>query len=470
MKFLYVILFCTHLLLGTAKAWKLCPSGVICPDENRCCGKFCLPGSKGSAADSQCCNGNQTGCGQDFECGLDGSDTCTLSPTATEDLPDQVPRYKLCQIDDPAMLQSVYGLPMDPQEKKSRNFVREEKSNSHVAAYLSNKGPVHSTTNERLESIQNAVILIHGSLRNSDDYLCCVSSAVPHDLQHDTLLIAPWFLAPEDGAVNMTSAEATQNDSEPLRWVARGVAVEHTWRFGADAINASVSSYAVVDQLITLLQDKQRFPNLDLIVVAGHSAGGQFAQRWGLLSAKANDVRIVAANPKSFAYLDGRRFVRKTVFRVPEPKELDGCTSYNEWEWGFGSTNFTAVQAPYKDAAIAAAGGVDAVIDRYAERDVIYLSGEQDVIWNGHCEAMAQGINRLNRSSFFFQSLEQVYGRTVHQRWTVPNVHHDHCLMFQSPQGQLALFGKQETKEEERPYFDSPWDGIQTNRHRRIDH
>ena len=432
------------LLLPLASSWQTCPSGAICPDENLCCGAYCLSGSKGSAVDSQCCDDeHHTGCGKGFECG--SNETCSIRDPKTDDLPDHVPRYKLCRVEDPDMLQKIHGLPMELKQRKVSRNIRggERESSFSIAAYLTNMGPVNSMNSDRLETVQHAVILIHGSLRNPDDYMCCTSSAIPDHQKNTTLLVAPWFLAPEDGPVNLTTTASNsmnhRDKQQPLRWVARGVEVQHTWRYGADAIDAPISSYAVVDHLISLLQDKRLFPSLQQIVVAGHSAGGQFAQRWGLLSGQAGSAaRIVAANPKSFAYLDGRRFL-ESQFRVPTTQELNKCTSYNEWEWGFG--NSTVVQAPYKDAAIAAAGGIDAVIRRYANREIIYLSGEQDILWNGYCEAMVQGPNRLTRSSNFFDSLKHVYGRNVHRRWTVPNVHHDHCLMFQSPQGQRALFG-----------------------------
>jgi pimeloyl-ACP methyl ester carboxylesterase len=336
----------------------------------------------------------------------------------------------------------VHGLFVETSDSRVHRSVGAE----HVAAYLSNMGSIDSTS-ERFHHVTTAVILIHGSLRNPDDYLCCAAASIPDTLKSDNaLLLAPWFLAPEDGMVNVTGSGLIS----PLRWTARGVDVEHTWRYGADALGTNVSSFDVIDRMVEILSYK--LPLLESIVIVGHSAGGQFAQRWGLLSNTNFDnldfhIRIVAANPKSYAYLDGRRWMQDGTFRQPNPAEAEHCVTYNKWQWGWDD----GVDAPYKDRAIQEAGGIDAVVARYATRDVIYLSGEQDVIPNGHCEAIFQGPNRLTRSARYYSALRVIYGQPPvhHRRWVVPNVHHDHCLMFQSVEGQLALFSVDKDRKKE---------------------
>jgi hypothetical protein len=93
--------------------------------------------------------------------------------------------------------------------------------------------------------------------------------------------------------------------------------------------------------------------------------------------------------------------------------------------------------------SIAEAGGKDAVVTRYATRDIVYLSGELDVIPNGYyCMERIQGKNRRVRSERFYESLKIIYGgRQVHRRLVVRGVHHDHALMFQSLEGREAMFG-----------------------------
>ena len=62
-----------------------------------------------------------------------------------------------------------------------------------------------------------------------------------------------------------------------------------------------------MDDLLRTLANKRTFPNLTKIVVAGHSAGGQFATRYAMAN-KVHDtlngvaVSYVVANPSSYAW------------------------------------------------------------------------------------------------------------------------------------------------------------------------
>src|SRR5205085_11822237 len=78
--------------------------------------------------------------------------------------------------------------------------------------------------------------------------------------------------------------------------------------------DTAVSSFTVVDELVTALADRTRFPNLAEIVVAGHSAGGQLVHRYLAASSKEDSlrpsgigVRYVVASPSSYLYFDTRR-------------------------------------------------------------------------------------------------------------------------------------------------------------------
>jgi hypothetical protein len=243
-------------------------------------------------------------------------------------------------------------------------------------------------------------------------------------------------------------------------------------------------------------------------------SGGQYTQRWALLSnstafamtttstdsstmiqARRPSIRVIAANPKAFAYLDKRRYfveqekqpqddkevtnpnsnnnsstsdgmmmdtIASMSFRIPDETSRKECPDYDEWEWGFSKTrdgHDDFLPTPYKDRAIAAAAavsanasangtyesGVHVLVDRYGlQRHVIYLAGQLDVLLNGnYCQERIQGDYRRQRSFRFFKSLSEIYKtkKHIHYRLVVHGVHHDHCLMFQSPEGQQAMFG-----------------------------
>ena len=80
-----------------------------------------------------------------------------------------------------------------------------------------------------------------------------------------------------------------------------------------DSTDQRVSSFAVLDALLETLSDRKHWPALDLVVLAGHSAGGQFVQRYAVASAptvlshQGIHTRFVVANPSSYLYFDARR-------------------------------------------------------------------------------------------------------------------------------------------------------------------
>jgi hypothetical protein len=228
---------------------------------------------------------------------------------------------------------------------------------------------------------------------------------------------------------------------------------------------------AVLDRFVQdYFLDGRKFPRLRQIVVTGHSAGGQLVQRWALLSSTSMDarqrtddaaaagehydstisIRTVVANPKNYVYLDARRWVsvrdaatgkESLEFRIPNLSIHEICLSYNEYLWGFEPSS--RLNVPYLERALEDVNGnITTIVQRYATRNVIYLSGEQDQLSNGGCEAKVQGPNRVARSERYMDSLDQIFDQpNTHRRLAVPNVNHNHCLMYQSLQGQQALFG-----------------------------
>jgi hypothetical protein len=265
----------------------------------------------------------------------------------------------------------------------------------------------------------------------------------------------------------------------------------------------TISSFGAIDALVERLCDRKRFPNLRRIVVIGHSAGGQFVHRWALSSnswlfgngqfahryapgADLPNVRVIAANPRSFAYLDNRRYfaVSDQVFvevdktspaenegnltpfdkyrlRPPSAAEESDCNKFNEYEWGLEPNE--GVPAPYiinNIHKLIDHGDNTELFCRYASRDIVYISGQRDFEKNSlgshscrkHTDGY-QGPSRRERSERFFASLQfrgrevEFCGRSVggtsqvHDRQIVRDVGHDHALIFQSPECIQAMFG-----------------------------
>ena len=412
-------------------AWKQCAveeGGGICPDGNTCCRtadpgiSSCIPGKKNDPEDAsgQCCDPEgTTGCPYGYDCAIKAGnaygknfdkrkqhEVCKLRKPHPGYLnADETPRYKLCRL--PSSLSSSEMLQLQKFPIKPFN-----------AVYYSNMGSIlptddkhHVNQTQKFSSVETVLVIVHGSERNADDYLCAgISTALQIsesnektnnnntrfdsrdnkysdliDIKQDkVLVIAPKFVAD----IDHDDRSRFQNI---LYWSERGpdVSLAHTWRYGADAVNTAfentskshygnidnrhisvqddndddvsqnkrkrVSSYTVMDRLLEfLISSKEQnnkkgslgqnlekvfsFPKLKRIIVAGHSAGGQYVHRWAMLSSSPSiwgdnnycgvkdghskgfersgtknrtiEIRIVVANPRSYCYPDERRMIR----------------------------------------------------------------------------------------------------------------------------------------------------------------
>ena len=285
-------------------------------------------------------------------------------------------------------------------------------------------------------SVVRLVLLIHGSSRHSDTALetLTMDAQAAGVNNSSSLLVGPQFLTEED-------IQAKNLAADMLFWEDDG------WKQGDQSLSTSshsrpakISSFAVLDSM--LLRIAALCPNLKTIVIGGHSAGGQFTNRFAegsrvpqTLAARGIQMSYVVANPSSYMYLDGTRLVPKTTnsWAIPQTS----CSGYNSYKYGLQSRN------PYM-----AAVSSSQIISQYAQRRVTYLLGELDNDPNGDgvdqdCPAEIQGSYRLERGLNFRKYLIHYYGTGIldlHEAITVPGVGHDSQGMFTSTCGLSRLF------------------------------
>ncbi|NBF03204.1 alpha/beta hydrolase [Pseudomonas sp. Fl5BN2] len=273
-----------------------------------------------------------------------------------------------------------------------------------------------------LPEVQRALIIVHGRLRNAQTYLHSGESAAEQAGQTaTTLVIAPQFL-------NQSDIARHHLPDTLLRW--KG----NDWMAGEAATGpVALSSYAALDAILQRLSERKRFPALKEVVIAGHSGGAQVVQRYALTTGAHAELkhagiglRYVIANPSSYAYFDAWR---------PEPVDPTACPRLNDWKYGLK-------QLP----AYAAERSPERLEQDYAQQDITYLLGQQDIdphhpALDRSCAAETQGAYRLIRGHNYFDYLKRRHPQGLPQRLVeVPGVGHDGDRMFTSPEGQAALF------------------------------
>lgn len=273
--------------------------------------------------------------------------------------------------------------------------------------------------------VVRAVVVLHGRLRNADDYYRTAQRARAQAEAEGvdpagTLLIAPQFLS---------TADTQAHDAAPslLSWQG------NAWMGGADAVTGvPISAYAVLDAIARRLADKQRFPNLKTIVFAGHSGGAQVLQRYAIASemperlAKAGiAVRFVVASPSSYAYFDA---LRPGADGAPAPFDATRCPGFDTWKYGMQARpGFMLGHTPAQLEA------------RYAQRRIVYLVGGADddpasASIDKTCAAEAQGPQRRARAEGFFRYMQTRHPAGLNQEFhVVPGVGHDGARMLTSP-------------------------------------
>lgn len=269
--------------------------------------------------------------------------------------------------------------------------------------------------------ITRALIGIHGSTRNADDYFpSSMAGTFLAGALDTTLVVAPRFAGASKGGRNSESCNDKLAPGE-LAFSCSG----SDWRGGGPAVDSpGVNSYGVMDELIRLLADKKRFPNLRHIVLMGHSAGGQYVSRYVAVAKptpQGVSVRYIISNSSSYLYLDASR-----------PGATDGCAAFNQWK--FGVENRTGYAEPVT---------LETMKKNLVERDVVYLLGEYDVTpqfgFDASCGAMAQGPNRLERGLRYFNYMTAKYG-AKHRLVRVPNCGHNSRCMLVANEAREVLF------------------------------
>lgn len=283
--------------------------------------------------------------------------------------------------------------------------------------------------NTKNAQIVRALIVVHGQGRDADNYFrTSLAATFLANAFEDTIVIAPRF-----ASNNGTGCRDTLAENE-INWPCAG----DSWRSGGVATNDSkVTSYDFMDQIVRQLARKEDFPNLKAIVIAGHSAGGQFVTRYEMSNRVHETIGVpityVVSNPSSYSYLDAERPAGPNN-ELRAFGDARNCTTYDSWPYGL--QNRTGYAAKLPD---------DQLKKQLAARPVTYLLGELDVLplagFDSSCPAMAQGPTRLARGQAFAAYVRARYN-AQHKVVVVPLCGHNARCMFTSEVALPILFPK----------------------------
>jgi len=285
--------------------------------------------------------------------------------------------------------------------------------------------------------VRRALIVIHGAGRNAHSYfLSGIAGALIANALENTIVISP-RLASNSGGTCRDTLERGE-----ISWTCGGA---EDWRGGGRAQDPpGVFVFDLIDAIVRKLADRERFPNLQVIVVTGHSAGGQFTNRYAAATQVEKVVQVpikyVVSNPSTYLYLDDTRLPPKQTcspkggctadFRPYAQRRQ--CPTFNHWRNGLEKKAGYAANIPDEELR-----------RNLATRDVTYLLGELDTLplfgFDDSCPAMAQGPNRFARGLAYWNYMRKRFGAN-HKLITVPNCGHNGRCMYTADEALQALF------------------------------
>jgi pimeloyl-ACP methyl ester carboxylesterase len=312
------------------------------------------------------------------------------------------------------------------------------------------------TTNEQ---ITRALVFVHGINRDADNHFrTALAAAFLAGALHDTVIVAPRFASNSSAPTNQIGGCGDTLAPDEANWICETQRAD-SWRSGGGEVgNDKLTSFDFMDEIVRRLARKEVFPNLKTIVVAGHSAGGQFVIRYEMSNQVHNSVGVpvfyVVSNPSAYAYVDEMRPTPSALpptiaaaapgFIPPAPAvpappfvpyaDAKNCVAYDNWPYGL--KNRIGYASRLTD---------DQLKKQLVARPVTYLLGEADIlplgIFDTSCPAMAQGPTRLARGLAFSRYVKEHYG-AIHSTVVVPFCGHSARCMFTADVALPLIFPK----------------------------
>jgi pimeloyl-ACP methyl ester carboxylesterase len=293
----------------------------------------------------------------------------------------------------------------------------------------------------RNDAIRRALIMVHGTNRNADHYFATATAAAfLAGAIDDTVVISPRIASNSGPSGGRGGGCNDTLDVNEVNWSCGG----DSWRSGGNSTShPNLTSFDFVDQILRKLANKSVFPNLKTIVVAGHSAGGQFVARYQMAN-RVHDtlgvpIAYVVANPSSYAWPDASRptaaddaapDAAKAAWQTEDvhskfsygPFDSSACGNYNRWPAGLDNRTGGYTKGMTDDQ----------LKKQLVSRPTTFLFGQVDVLplggFDSSCSAMAQGATRRARGEAYVKYVNETLGARHAVQIVSECGHNDRCV------------------------------------------
>ncbi|PWN52785.1 hypothetical protein IE53DRAFT_294671, partial [Violaceomyces palustris] len=295
--------------------------------------------------------------------------------------------------------------------------------------------------------VKRAVIQIHGENRDSWNQWLYADLALDRAIRggevkrEEVVIMAPQFFQALDVGAFAADAQGA-SITNTLVWP-----IGTSWGDGSVALypngtagGRSVGGFDALDAAVSYFTNRDDFPNLETVVVAGFSLGGQLAHRYSVLrkdTSQDDRIHYWISSPNSFLYLNSSR--PNTVGK--ECKE-----TYNNYKYGLAAN-----LPPYVNSTASPVSNLKStdLIATFLSRRVIYMVGSQDKMAGfSDCPSDSQGTTHVRKMKYWTeQVVPYLPGSTMDG--TLPATHSVHYIsrtghqdwkVITSDSGVLTLF------------------------------
>ena len=314
--------------------------------------------------------------------------------------------------------------------------------------------------------LEDAIIVLHGALRDSESYYLFVKDSVKNMGREPTSVVVAINFPPTNCTAEQwlqSPSSRRRSNASALVWSNLAYEYEHEswWSSGSLDDTDNMSSFELVDAAVQWTE--RNYMGIKKITVAGFSASGSMLARWAIfsphgaggVSLSGLPLSVIAGNPSLLTYLDETRPIRSCSpaydtgpdhecprFEVPDQSGLgaDSCGgAWNRYPFGLQGIGEGTVGAQLDvgeylrrtGLVLRGASLAQAMRERFATKSVSFIFGKKDVHSlacnnTGCCSARGGGTTRLQLGLNYLSHLRTALPR-YEPKYEILDISHSHA-------------------------------------------